>query len=134
MPKPENRENGTLASVHLVLPSRGVAKTLFSAILAQYFRRRRSTTIAGLASNDLFRVEALSDALGLRQRGDCVAPTDGQALENQHDIQNTLSHEGTLPAASRHRPADDRGIKTAWRALEVLKSWMRMLSSGAGSQ
>jgi hypothetical protein len=116
MTKPETRGTETLASVHLVLPSRGVAKPLFSAILAQYLRRSRSTTIAGPASNDVFRVEALSRALRARQRGDCVAPKDGQVLENQHDSHNTQSHKGSLAGASRERQADDRGIKTACKA------------------
>jgi len=133
MPKSENRGNGTLVSVHLVLPSRGVAKPLFSAILAQYFRRWRSTTIAGPASNDLFRVEALSRALGARQRGDCVAPTEGQILENQHDSQNTESHKGALAVASRERQADDSGIKTACKAPVVRESSKRKPCPGADS-
>jgi hypothetical protein len=33
--KSETRGNGTLASVHLVLPSRGIAKTFCSAILGR---------------------------------------------------------------------------------------------------
>jgi hypothetical protein len=134
MPKPQNRGNGTLASVQLVLPSQGVAKPLFSAILAQYFRRWRSTTIAGSASNDLFRVEALNRAPGTRQRGDRVAPTEGQILENQHDSQNTQSHKRALAAASRERQADDRGIKTACKAPVVRESSKRKPSPGADSR
>ena len=79
MTKSETRGNGTQASVHLVLQRRGVAKAFVSAILAQYFRRWRSTTIAGPASNDLSRVEALSRALGARQGGDFMAPTRAKA-------------------------------------------------------
>jgi hypothetical protein len=134
MPKPENRENGTLASVHLVLPSRGVAKPLFSVILAQHLRRWRPTTIAEPASNDLFRVEALSRALGARQRGGCVAPTEGQVLENQHDSQNTRSHKEVLTAANRERQADDRGIKTACKAPVVRESSKRKPSPRADSR
>jgi hypothetical protein len=134
MPKSENRRNGTLASVHLVLPSRGVAKPLFSAILAQCFRRWRSTTIAGPASNDLFRVEALGSALGARQRGDCVTPTEGRVLENQHDSQNTQYHKGALAATSRERQADDRGIKTACKGPVVRESSKRKPSPGADSR
>jgi hypothetical protein len=134
MPKSENRGNGTLASVHLVLPSRGVAKPLSQQPLAPYFRRWRSTTIAGPASNDLFRVEALSRALGTRQRGDCVAPREEQVLENQHDSQNTQSHKGARAAASRERQADDRGIKTACKAPVVREISKRKPSPGADSR
>jgi hypothetical protein len=134
MTKSENRGNRTPASVHLVLPSRGVAKTLFSAILARHFRRWRSTTIAGRTFSDPFRVETLSRALDARQRGDYLAPTEGQVLENQHDRQNTQTHKEALAAASRERQANDRGIKTACTAPVLRKSSKRKPSPGAAAR
>jgi hypothetical protein len=130
MPKSKNRRNGTLASIYLVLPSRGVAKTLFLSILAPYFRRWRSTAIAEPAWNAPSRVEALSRTLGARQGCDFIAPTAGQALENQHDSQNTQSHERGLLSASREGPAVNRRIKTTCKAL-VPESSKRTPAPGA---
>jgi len=122
------------ASVHLVLQGkRGVGKSIVSAILAQYFRRWRSTTIGGPTSKDLSRLEALSRALGAWQCGDCVAPRVGQALENQHNSQNTQSHKGALATASREWQGDDRRTKTACKAPLVPESSKRKPSPGADS-
>ena len=128
MTKSETRGNGTQASAHLVWQGKGgVGKSFVSAILAQYFRRLFSETITQPLTNDLSRV----GALGVRQRADCLAPTDGKALENQHDRQNTQSDEGTLPVASRERPADERRSKTVCTALLVTGSSKRTPSPGA---
>jgi hypothetical protein len=134
MTKSEARGNGTQASVHLVSQGKGgVDKSLVFAILAQYFRRSLSTSFPQPKSNYISRVGALSDALGARQRGDCVALTEGQVLENQHDSHNTRSDEGALPTVSRERPANDRRIQNACKAL-VPESLKRILSPGAGSR
>jgi hypothetical protein len=131
----ETSGHGTLASAHLVLPSRRVARTCVSAILAQYFRRWPATSIAGPASTDLSRVEALIRALGARQqRGDCGAPGELQVLENQHASQNAQCHRGALVAGSREPRADDRRIKTACKALVVRESSKRKLSTGVDSR
>lgn len=66
-----------------------------------------STTIAQPAPNDLSQVEALSRALGARQGGDSVAPTTGQALENDYDSQNMQSRKEAFLATTRTHQADD---------------------------
>jgi len=123
------------ASVHLVLQGKGgVGKSFVSAILAQYFRRSRSRTFPQPASNNISRVGALSDALGARQRGDCVALTEGQVLENQYDSHYTQSHKGALPAASRERPVNDRRTQTACKVLVIPERSKRIPSPGADSR
>lgn len=131
MTNSETRGNGTRPSVHLVLQGKGgLGKSLVFAILAQYFRRSFSTTFPQPESNDISRGGALSDALGARQRGDCLAVTEGQVLEDQHHSHNRQSHKGALPAAIRERPANDRRIRTACKALAVAE---RITSPGADS-
>jgi hypothetical protein len=130
MPKSENRRNRTLASIYLVLPSRGVAKTFFLSILAPYFRRWRSTAIAEPASNAPSRVKTLSRTLGAWQGGDFMAQTAGQALENQHDSQNMQSHERGLLTASREEPAVNQ---TTCKAL-VPESSKRTPAPGAATR
>jgi len=66
-----------------------------------------STTVAQPGSNDLSQVEALSHALGARQGGDSVAPTNRQALENDYDSQNMQSRKEAFLAANRIGQADD---------------------------
>jgi len=123
------------ASVHLVLPGKGgVGKSFVSAILSQYFRRSRSTTFPQPESNSISRVGALSDALGARQRGDCVALTEGEVLEKQHDSPKTQSHKGALPAANRERPTHDRRIQTECKVLVIPESWKRIPLPGADSR
>lgn len=61
------------------------------------------------APNDLSRVAStLGHALGVAaQGGDALAPTNGQALQNDYDSQNMQSRKEAFLAASQNRREDD---------------------------